>query len=282
MRAERIDLYRHFNLKRESGSGGYLDVYAPFEVAGIKPKLRPAMLVIAGGAYTFISQRESAPVAVKYVANGYCAFVLNYSVNTAYPVPLVEACMAVAYIRENASKYRVDKNLVAAIGFSAGGHLATMLANIYDEKEVFEKLGNKTQMAKFNAVVLSYPVVTMGQFAHEISRDIITGNNPDLYEKLSMEKRVTANSVPAFIWHTFEDNCVPVENSLMLAEAYRRANVPLSLHIFEKGWHGMSLCNEEVNDRTEDEVKLEHVGKWFELSLDLLKARGFSVKTMGI
>ncbi len=157
-----------------------------------------------------------------------------------------------------------------------------MLANIYDEKEVFEKLGNKTQMAKLNAVVLSYPVVTMGQFAHEISRDIITGNNPDLYEKLSMEKRVTANSVPAFIWHTFEDNCVPVENSLMLAEAYRRANVPLSLHIFEKGWHGMSLCNEEVNDRTEDEVKLEYVGKWFELSLDWLKARGFSVKTMGI
>ena len=145
MRAERIDLYRHFSLKRESGSGGYLDVYAPFEVAGIKPKLRPAMLVIAGGAYTFISQRESAPVAVKYVANGYCAFVLDYSVNTAYPVPLVEACMAVAYIRENASKYRVDKNLVAAIGFSAGGHLATMLANIYDEKKVFERLGNKTQ-----------------------------------------------------------------------------------------------------------------------------------------
>ena len=68
----------------------------------------------------------------------------------------------------------------------------------------------------------------------------------------------------------------------MLAEAYRRANVPLSLHIFEKGWHGMSLCNEEVNDRTEDDIKLEHVGKWFELSLDWLKARGFSVKTMEI
>lgn len=279
MRAERIDLYRHFNLKRKSGNGGYLNVYAPFEVTEIKPKLRPAMLVIAGGAYAGVSQRESAPVAVKYVANGYCAFVLDYSVNTAYPVPLVEACMAVAYIRENASKYRVDKNLVAATGFSAGGHLAAMLANIYDEKEVFEILGDRAQTAKLNAVVLSYPVVTMGQFTHEISRDIITGNNPELYEKLSMEKRVTENSVPAFIWHTFEDTCVPVENSLMLAEAYRRANVPLSLHIFEKGWHGMSLCNEEVNDQTAAEIQLEYIGKWFELSLDWLNARGFCVKT---
>ena len=185
----------------------------------------------------------------------------------------------VAYIRENASKYRVDKNLVAAVGFSAGGHLAAMLANICDEKEVVEILGDRAQTAKLNAVVLSYPVVTMGRFANEFSRNIITGNNPDLYEKLSMEKRVTADSVPAFIWHTFEDDCVPVENSFMLAEAYRRANVPISLHIFEKGWHGLSLCSEEVNDQTAAEIQLEYIGKWFELSLDWLKARGFCVKT---
>ena len=148
MQAERIDLYRYFNLKRISGHGGYLDIYAPFEVSEIKPKLRPAMLVMAGGGYSFVSRRESAPVAFKYVANGYCAFVLDYSVNTAYPVPLVEACMAIAYIRENASKYRVDKNLVAAVGFSAGGHLAAMLANICDEKEVVEILGRSAVLSR--------------------------------------------------------------------------------------------------------------------------------------
>lgn len=280
MQTGRIDLYRYFNLKRKNNEGGYLNVYVPFAITEIKPKLRPVMLVIAGGAYVGVSQRESGVVAVKYAANGYCAFALDYSVNTAYPIPLLEACMAVVYIRENASLYHADVNSVAAIGFSAGGHLAAMLANIYDEKEIAEVLNDRTKMAKLNAVVLSYPVITMGQFTHELSRNIITGNNSNLYAKLSMEKRVTSSSVPAFVWHTFEDDCVPVENSFLLATAYRKAGIPFALHIFEKGHHGLSLCNEETNDQTSVDVQLEYVGKWFELSVDWLNARGFQVKTI--
>ena len=280
MQTGRIDLYRYFNLKRKNNEGGYLNVYVPFAITEIKPKLRPVMLVIAGGAYVGVSQRESGVVAVKYAANGYCAFALDYSVSTAYPIPLLEACMAVVYIRENASLYHADVNSVAAIGFSAGGHLAAMLANIYDEKEIAEVLNDRTKMAKLNAVVLSYPVITMGQFTHELSRNIITGNNSNLYAKLSMEKRVTSSSVPAFVWHTFEDDCVPVENSFLLATAYRKAGIPFALHIFEKGHHGLSLCNEETNDQTSVDVQLEYVGKWFELSVDWLNARGFQVKTI--
>lgn len=279
MIAEKIDLYEYFGVERKSG-GGYLYPCIPPVITEIKPKLRPAMLVIAGGAYASVSQRESATVALKYASYGYDAFALDYSVNTPYPVPLLEACMAVVYIRENACKYNADVNHVAAVGFSAGGHLAAMLANIYDEKEIQDVLKSKTELAKLNAVILSYPVITTGCFTHGLSRDIISGKNAELAERLSMEKRVTKNSPPAFIWHTYADDCVPVENSLLYASACRQAGVPFALHVFEHGWHGLSLCNEETNDQTQADVELSDVGKWFGLSLDWLKSRGFGVKTV--
>lgn len=281
MTIERIDLYEYFNIERPVGAAGYLQTYVPFAITEIKPKLRPAMLVLAGGGYQMVSQREKEIVAVKYVSNGYSAFTLDYSINTAYPTPLIEACMAVIYIRQNAAKYNVDVDHVAAIGFSAGGHLAAMLANIYDEKEVLEVLGDKTCLAKLDAVVLSYAVVTMKELTHGGSRNVITGGNPELITRLSVEDRVTKNSSPAFIWHVFEDDCVSVKNSLLLANAYQQAGVPFSLHIFEKGWHGVSVCSDDTENNHDIVEKLVPVAKWFDLSLDWLKARGFAVKTVG-
>lgn len=279
MLTDKIDLYEYFGIERKA-NGGYLNVYVPAVITEIKPKLRPAILVIAGGAYVGVSQRESGVVALKYAVNGYSAFTLEYSVNVAYPVPLLEACMAVIYIRQNAAKYNVDVNHVAAIGFSAGGHLAAMLANLYREKEITAVLGDKADLAKLNAVILSYPVITMGEYTHSLSRDVITGGNKKLIELLSMEKRVTESSPPAFIWHTYEDDCVPMENALAYANACRKAGVPFALHVFEKGRHGLSLCSEETSDNTSADIAVRHVGKWFELSLDWLNSRGFSVKTV--
>ena len=275
---EKIDLYEYFGLARGSANGGYLTTFAVHATSELKPKLRPAMLVLPGGGYMFLSDRENEPIALEYMVKGYSSFVLTYSINAKYPVPLIEACMAIIYIRENAEKYCVDRDHVAAIGFSAGGHLTAMLATISDEKEVKAVLGDKTAKAKPNAVVLSYPVATLGIRTHAGSRDVITGGDPELMERLSPEKRVDKNTVPAFIWHTFEDNCVPVENSLALASAYNKADVPFALHIFERGWHGLSLCNDNVSDQTEKDKALADVGKWFELSVDWLKSRGFEVK----
>lgn len=280
MTTERIDLYSYFNIKRPDGAAGYLNTYVPNVMEGMKPKLRPAMLVLAGGGYRYVSQREKEIVALKYSTNGYSAFTLDYSVSTAYPTPLLEACMAVIYIRENAAKYNVDVEHVAAIGFSAGGHLAAMLANIYDEKEIKAVLGDRTQLAKLNAVLLSYAVITMKQATNGGSRDVITGGNKDLIERLSVEQRVTVNSAPAFMWHVYEDDCVSVENSLMLAQAYKKAGVPFALHVFEKGWHGVSVCSAETEDNMDVVRRLSTVAKWFDLSLDWLNARGFNVKTV--
>lgn len=273
-----IDLYAYFGIERKGATGGFLQPYVRTPSHEIKRKSRPAMLVLPGGGYHVISEREGEPVALRFLAAGYSSFVLGYTVGAAYPVPLTEACMAMTYIRKNAEKYCVDPDHIAAVGFSAGGHLCGMLATMTAEREVREKFGRS---ARPDAVVLSYPVISMEDgITHEGTCRIISGDGAVCKDKLSLEKRVTGDSVPAFIWHTAEDDCVPVENSMLLASAYRKAGVPFALHIFEKGWHGLSLCDAEVDDRTEAQVQLTHVGKWADLALDWLNARGFAVKTV--
>lgn len=275
---EKIDLYEYFGVERQGSAEGYLTVYMRSQSNEIAKKLRPSIVVAPGGGYGFRSDREAEPVALKFVDAGYAAFVLDYTIKTRFPVPLVEACMAVAYVRENAERLGLDGN-VAAIGFSAGGHLVGMLATMFDAKEVKDVLGTRARLSRPDAVILSYPVVTMGEPTHGGTRDIITGGSAELVERLSVEKRVSKDSVPAFIWHTAADDCVPVEHSLMLAAAYRKNNVPFALHIFEKGWHGLSLMSEETCDMTDKDKAIASVGAWVALALDWLKDRGFYVKT---
>lgn len=278
---EKIDLYKYFNIERKGATDGYLTAYCREGTTELGLKKRPAMLIMPGGGYWFVSDREGEPVALKYLQAGYSAFVLEYTVRTKFPVPLIEACMAAVYIRENAAKYFVDEEHIAAIGFSAGAHLAGMLGNLYCEPEIKSVLKQKSELAKISALVLSYPVVSMTEFAHEGSRDILTGKDESLYERLSLEKRITKDSPPAFIWHTVADDCVPAENSLMLARAYKAAKVPFTLHLFEDGWHGLCLCDNETNDLSEELPHIYHAGKWFELSLDWLSEHGFNVRKIG-
>ena len=277
MICDKIDLYKYFGIERKS-DGGYIKTYVRDSIGEIKPKTRPAMLVIPGGGYFMLSEREGEPVALKYMSYGYSSFVLQYSVNTKYPVPLLEACMAVVYLRENSARFFIDTNYIAAIGFSAGGHLAAMLANLYKEKEIMEILKDKTELAKVSALILSYPVVSMTRNTHCGSRDIITGGDEQLRDRLSIENRITEDSPPTFIWHTVADDCVAVENSLMLANALRKKGVPFAFHLFEKGGHGLSLCNEEVHNQTAEDYARDKNGKWFDLSLDWLSEHGFTVK----
>lgn len=272
---ETIDLYKYYGKERGNANGGFLTVYVRTESKELKKRIRPAILIIPGGGYGILSDREGEPVAIKYLNNGFCPFLLSYSIKTAYPAPLIEAMLAVSYIRDNVEKFNINKNKVCAIGFSAGGHLAGLLTTTTEGEA--GQIGKKAKEVRPDAVVYSYPVITMGEYTHLDTQKNISAGDETLYGKLSVEKRVDSLTPPAFIWHTFEDNCVPVENSLMLANAYRRANVPFALHIFEHGWHGLSLADAETNDLAVEHQGLYYVGKWLILSLDWLKARGFAM-----
>ena len=273
MEMESVDLYVNYGIERNHAVGGYLTVYADSQTSKL-PHLRPAMLIMPGGAYLGISDGEGEPIAIRYAQKGFATFVLSYSIHTAYPAPLTEAMLAMRFIRDNAKKYNVDKDKVCAMGFSAGGHLCGMLATV--KKSETERIGEVPKNVRPNAVIMSYAVVTLGEYTHEDTKNVITGGDKDLTEKLSIEKRVDKDCSPTFIWHTYEDNAVPVENSLMLASAYRKNKVPFALHIFEHGWHGLALCNE--NDYPPERMLLRRVGKWVDLSVDWLRSHNMGIE----
>ena len=269
---KRVDLYEYFGLTRPEKGAGYLDCYVATPSVSYPARIRPAMLVIAGGGYQGVSDREKECIAFTFLAEGFCAFALEYSVSPVhYPAQLIEGCMAMAYIRENAAEFRIDENHVGVTGFSAGGHLAAMLAIIYDEKEVKTVLGHKVSLCRPDAAVLAYPVISSGEKAHFGSFDSLCGDDLALKERLSLEKRVTPDSVPAFIWATANDGAVPSENSLMLAAAYKENGVPFELHIFENGVHGLSLATEETGNVNAP------VAAWVGLCITWLKSHGFTV-----
>ncbi len=273
---ETVDLYREFGLPRGERSGGKLTVYARAHNPENTPHTRPAVLVIPGGAYAYVSFREGEPVALRFLAEGYAAFVLEYSVPAAYPVPLIEAALAMRYIRENAKTYGIDPDHVCAAGFSAGGHLAGMLATLFDEKEVSDVAGGGH--VRPDAVILGYSVLTTGVFTHGESAENISGGDAGLRGRLSLENRVTKESAPAFIWHTAEDDLVPVENCILMAMAYRAKRVPFELHIFGRGGHGLSTADIEVTNARGDKGDSAAVRMWIPLALNFLEQRGFVVK----
>lgn len=274
-----IDLYDWCGIERGNRTSGYITTYIQHKSHEVLPRIRPAMLVIPGGGYGGISEREKEPIALRFMNYGYASFTLNYAVNTAYPVPLLEACMAVAYLRENAEELGIDSAHIAACGFSAGGHLASMLATLYNEKSIVKALGKHAAFCRPDAVILSYAVITMdNDFTHSGTKKVICGDNTEYEKLLSTEKCVTSESAPAFIWHTTEDSVVPVENSLMMASAYRAHKVPFSLHIFEHGEHGVSLAGVETNDAFSKDYKLAYVAQWIPLAVDWLNVRGFQVQ----
>lgn len=276
---ETIDLYESFKIPRGKNGGGQLRIYARSPFPEIDEKIRPAMLVVPGGGYSFVSEREGEPVALDFLSAGYTAFVLNYTVDTAYPVPLVEAAMAMAFIRKNAAKYGVDTDHVAAVGFSAGGHLVGMLATHYEDACVKEALKGDASLVRPDAVILSYAVLTTGKkTSHGGTSKVISGGDKALREFLSLEKCVKPTAPPAFLWHTYEDELVPVDNTLLMAQAYLDAGVPFEVHIFEHGHHGLSLADVEVTKDKTTSGYLPAVQVWTTLARNWLGSRGFEVK----
>ncbi len=227
---------------------------------------RPAVLVCPGGGYRFCSPRESEPVAMQYNAAGFHAFVLNYSVApNKYPNALEEVSMAIKLIRENAEEWGVEKDHIAVIGFSAGGHLAGSIGMFWNQEPV--KVEDKSNQP--NAIILSYPVITSGEKAHRDSFLKLCGEDKELEERMSLENQVSEDTPPMFIWHTVADTLVPVENSLLLANALQKKKIPYELHIFTNGDHGISIGNSDVG--VDVRAISINVPKWVEMSANWLK-----------
>ena len=209
-------------------------------------KKRPAVVICPGGAYSFVSAREAEPIALAFCAAGYHAFVLDYSVApSGWPASICELSKAMAYVKEHAEEYNILKNKIFVCGFSAGGHLAASLAVHHSRPEVLEFAGIKKGDNIPRGAILSYPVITADErYAHKGSIDNLSCGRAEVRELASLENYVTEQTPPAFIWHTFTDASVPVQNSLMFASALVEKKVPVELHVYQYGQHGLSLGSE--------------------------------------
>ncbi len=207
----------------------------------------PAVLVCPGGAYAWTSDREAEPVALCFLSMGFNVFVLRYhcAPSAHYPVPQLEAAAAMRLIRARAQEHRTDPDRVFVCGFSAGGHLAASVGILWKEGGFASALGCAPEEIRPTGMILGYPVITSGPRAHRGSFENLIGpdGDPALWDLLSLEKRVTGDTVPAFLWHTRTDGSVPVENSLLLSCALAQHGIPFEMHIYPKGVHGLSLAN---------------------------------------
>ena len=204
----------------------------------------PAIVILPGGGYGGrASKHEGEEIAKFYQSNGIHAFVVDYRLHPyKFPVPLMDAQRAIKILKKNADKYNIDENKIFVIGFSAGGHLASCVATMED----YAKIGDEYDSISPSVAgaILSYAVTSAipedGSVTECVAK--LTDESREELERLTTYKRVTENTPPCFIWHTSEDNVVPMTHSLMFADALHEKNIPVEMHIFPKGPHGVGLA----------------------------------------
>lgn len=244
---EFIDLTKFYKVK-----GGKIDLYTiECPTGDEKNWRRPALIIVPGGGYEHVSKREGATVACNFLARGFQCFVLEYLTvkdGVRYPEQLHELAAAVDYIKRHADAFKINKDEVFVLGFSAGGHLAANLA--VDYFNVCETVGEKLD-CKPTAIGLGYPVIS-SEFGYTAThKNLLEGyeekDKKQLLKRLNLDKAVTEKTVPAFIWTTASDKTVPAQNSISFALELAKHNIRYELHVCPEGDHGSSTCDYEVN-----------------------------------
>jgi acetyl esterase/lipase len=248
---------------------------------------RPAVIVCPGGGYLFTSDREAEPIALRFLARGYHAFVLRYTVGARFPAPMLDLARAILTVRQRAEEWLVDPDQIAVCGFSAGGHLAASLGVLWDKPLLYGALGVRAEQIRPNALILGYPVIDLDLVANLLVEtnvpDTQTGikdqmfsavfGAPDAPEELKaqyrLDRHVSAATPPSFIWHTDDDELVFAHNALRFATALADQRVPHELHIFQGGVHGLALADETTE--VEGKFLSPHSQVWVDLALDWLR-----------
>jgi len=220
-------------------------------LAGGEQKVSTGVLVFPGGGYVHLAMdHEGYQIAAWLNSYGISAFVLRYRLGPKYrhPIELGDAQRAIRYVRAHASEFGIDPRRIGVWGFSAGGHLASSTGTHFDNGNAGSFDAIELQSSRPDFMILAYPVITFTQpFMHRGSRDALLGFTPEpaLADLLSNERHVTHETPPSFLFHTSDDDVVPVENSIVFYQALRAARVPVEMHIYEHGPHGVGLARDD-------------------------------------
>lgn len=264
MRCETIHLKEYFPQLGQNGCDARVDYYLPFNMdeMGRENQKRPCIIVCPGGGYRRCSQREAEVIGAHFLPEGYNVFVIYYSVAPhRFPQQLRELAALMELIYKNSEEWNCDTSKISMIGFSAGGHLAAHYSTMYDCEEVRQVFPESKNV---NTCILGYPVISAEpDIAHQGSFENLLGHYPETIEEqkyFSCECNVDENTPPTFIWHTAKDRCVPVQNSLLYAQALASHDVPFELRIYPFGGHGLATVDVQTNG--ELEPKVAHAGEW--------------------
>jgi acetyl esterase/lipase len=239
-----------------------------YPVSGTQ-KVRSAVLVLPGGGYVHLAiDYEGQQIAAWLNSYGISAFVLRYRLGPKYhhPFELGDAQRAIRYVRAHSVEFGIDPRRIGVWGFSAGGHLASSTGTHFDDGNPDSSDLVEHHSCRPDFMILAYPVITFEEpYLHRGSRDALLGFNADpaLVELLSNERHVTKDTPMTFLFHTSDDDVVPVQNSILFYQALRAAGVPAEMHIYEHGGHGVGLARNDPELST-----------WPDLLADWLKHRG--------
>ncbi len=257
-----IELKNEYDFLGNDGKNPTVSAYLPYNLKemGRENQKRPCMVVCPGGAYAICSERESEPIALKFLNLGFNVFVLNYSLMPhRYPAQLTEVAATFDLIYKNADRWHCDTDKIGIIGFSAGGHLAAHYSNAYNNSDVRALFADSK---KPDFTVLGYPVISSDKtFAHQGSFINLLGEYPES-DSFSCECLVSEDTPKAFIWHTAGDEGVSVQNSLSYANALAKHSIPFSLHIYPYGQHGLSTVDLLANDACDLDSKKSYAAEW--------------------
>ncbi|MPW26580.1 alpha/beta hydrolase fold domain-containing protein [Alkalibaculum sp. M08DMB] len=252
---------------------------------------RPAILVCPGGGYQFVSENEGEPVALAFAREGYCTFVLNYSVRIENPFPkaLTEVATAIKLIREHAREWNIDPDDITVAGFSAGGHLAASIGVFYNHQFLLDDINATEEEIKPNSLILGYPAITLKPWNRDpVSPEIIKmmdeGLMPDLRgaditqilagkmdvtedekDYFNLLNYVSEKTPKSFIWGSNQDTLIHPSDIWGFASKLREFSVPYEMHIFGRGPHGQGTSDAVVVDKSM--LSQFHLSEWVRLSL---------------
>ena len=257
---------------KSAGTGKKEDDFQPYLVTRLLENTSSplgAVIVLPGGGYRMRAPHEGLPVAQKFNALGFHAFVLEYRVAPyAWPAPQQDVMRAVALVRANAGKWNIDPGHIAVGGFSAGGHLAACAGTLALDVDFSAGDGYDSVSPRPDALILCYPVISSdAAITHQGSMQRLSGSEtPDdkFLALVSLENQIREETPPAFLWHTATDGAVNVENSLRFAKNMWARGKRAELHVFPQGSHGLGL-GEQTTD----------ISIWPELAANFLETAGF-------